>query len=334
MRIVRRLGWCTSFLLASIAGGALACAPTPKEAAERFVRASEQCDFVAAWELLAATERAAVGSVADWTGAQAEEASRTLGCRARVENFAVGTVDGDSVAVTYVLAEPVVVSEFRHLLREREFADVSEWRRLDRAIFDARARLLAADNWEPRSRIVADVATVREGADWCIDAGEARRAAFRRAQRERSEAARLAREAGDRAARERGEAALPLVSVDAVRVGESVLREAGVWGEVVNRSPETLRAVEIRVEYLDRDGLVIGQKTYSPILFLPSLGSSARDHPPLPPGHRRPFGVRADDAPSTWARRVRVVVVRVEADPTIEPRGPPAPALPAGSRRR
>jgi hypothetical protein len=337
--------------LAVAGSSALACAPTPQDAAERFLSARARCDFVATWTMLGASERAGLGDVARWTQTAAAEAAENLACRGMVEAVEVSGEDGShrQVTVRYVLAEPIVVLEFRVLHAERRFAPLVEWTRLDRLIDDARARLLQNNNWEPRGRQAMTIRAVREGegadAQWCIDGGLATRArllaehdARRRAENERmaeerrqraeleAEQRRRAQEE-DAEARRRGEAALPQVTVAAVRVGDTTLRELAVWAEIVNGSRATLREVEVRVEYLDSAGQVIAQKSATPVLRILGIPPGARrEHAPLPPGHRRPFGVRADDAPSTWARRVRVTVVRVEADPNFAPQDSPVPA--------
>ena len=344
----------TAAVLALPAAAALACAPSPLEAGEAFLRAVTRCDFPAAWRMLAASERAAFdGGMAAWSQAQARKAAETFACRALVEDVqAESTPDPARVAVRYTLAEPAVVESFRRLLGERESAPVREWEALDRMIRDARGRMLLMDAWEPRIRSARVVmAEQQEGAEphaWCVVAGyaaeaEADRAEIARmdaetarldAEARQRDAARAQREAQNAEALRRGEAARHMIAAEAVRVGETVLREPGVWGEIVNRSPETLRAVRIRVHYLDAAGAVVGQREYSPILHVADEIAHVRrpEDAPLPPGQRRRFGVRAEDAPSTWSRRVRVEVIRVEADPTRPPAEAPAPAA-AGARR-
>jgi hypothetical protein len=342
-------------VLALPSAAALACAPSPIEAGEGFLRAVTRCDFPAAWRMLAASERAAFpGGVAAWSQAQARKAADTFACRALVEDVhAEATPDASRVAVRFTLAEPAVVESFRRLLEEREIAPVREWEALDRMIRDARGRMLLVDAWEPRIRSVRVVMAERqEGAEppaWCVVAGYAAEAEADRAEIARMEAEtarwdaearqrdaeRAQREAQDSEALRRGEAARPMIAVEAVRVGETVLREPGVWGEIVNRSPETLRAVRIRVDYLNAAGAVVGQREYSPILHLPATAHLRRpEDAPLPPGQRRRFGMRAEDAPTTWARRVRVEVIRAEVDPEQPPAEAQAPvAAPAGARR-
>jgi hypothetical protein len=334
-------------VVATAAGAARACAPTPVAAAERYVQARARCDFVAAWDVLAPAERqAAQDDLAGWSQLEAEKATENLGCRHTVEGFELteggGPADAKAV-VRYVAAVPVVVQEFQRLLEDRERADVLAWRRLDAAILDARLRILQAGTWEPRARIALSIQAVRVDGAWCIDDRIAalaewkkERAAARERERTNDAERRRAEQEKAEALSRRAEAALPLVTAEAVRVGQSITNEPGVWAEILNRSRETLAEVEVRIDYLDTASAVVGQKTFAAILAPTGTDSTRfRTDRPLPPGQRRPFGVRAQDAPSTWARRARVTVVRVEVDPRVEPSEPaPAPAAAAAPAQR
>lgn len=330
--------------IATTAAGlpAMACAPTPLEAATRFLEARASCDFIAAWAMLATSERAGLGSRAHWTTSQGVDAIEQLDCHARVEDVAIEREDQERITIGYVVAQPVVVAEFQRLHFDAEVAPILERRRLENALTDLRLRLLQQNTWEPRTRFAANTTSVREGDGWCIDEGYAASTERRRQHEQQQVAARERREEEQRQkdrmnaeAAARGAAALPSVSIDAVEVGQTMLREPGVFAEVVNRSRETLRHVEVRIDLLDRDGLVVAERRFAPLLH---LSTRASDTPPLPPGQRRAFAYRVDMPPSTWARRARVVVERVEADPTVEPRDPPSPparpAAPAGQRPR
>jgi hypothetical protein len=335
VRIIQRYhvgGLILAITAATSAIPATACAPTPIEAATRFLNARAACDFVTAWAMLAATERAALGSRADWTSEQSADAIGQLDCHSRIEDIAIEREDRDRAMIDYVVARPVVAVEFQRLQIDARFAPFLEQRRLESALTDLKLRLLQQNQWEPRIRTAESIAVVREGGAWCAHDGYAE-AAERQRQHERQQAAaRERRDAEQRQkdrlnaeAAERGAAALPFISIDAVQVGDTALREPGVWAEIVNRSRETLRHVEVRIDLLDRDGLVVAERRFSAILHLSTRTS---DTPPLPPGQRRRFGYRVDMPPSTWARRARIVVERVEADPTAPPRDPPPPAPP------
>jgi hypothetical protein len=151
---------------------------------------------------------------------------------------------------------------------------------------------------------------------WCVflDLERQRRVAEEREAEERArreaEAARREAEARQREeARQRAAAARDKVSVVNLRRGETTLRETGVFGEVVNGSAETLRTVRIAFEFLDAAGNVVEERTWTPILAGALIASSGQT---LPPGHRRRFGMRADDVTAAWAGRVRARVVEVE----------------------
>lgn len=310
---------------------AVACAPTPLAAAESFAAARARCDFVAAWDLLAAKERAAHRSAAEWTQRSLATAAAELACREHVSAFGVREATQDRVTVTFTSAEPVAVIELRALLDDADRVSPLARRAIEDRIADTRARILQTAESGPMARGVRRLTAVREGDGWCIDEGEAERLTWLRAraeearlEAERIEAERLEKERLDAAARARGAAALPLLSVEDVRVAETTLGGRGVFGEVVNMSRETLREIEVRIDYLDRDGLVAAEAFHT--ILVHGAARYRREDMLLPPGQRRRFGLRAQDPPSTWSGRVRVAVVRIEADPTVEPRDPPQAA--------
>lgn len=100
------------------------------------------------------------------------------------------------------------------------------------------------------------------------------------------------------------------VVVRNVKIGQSVLGETGVFGEVKNTGDRTLRNVEITIYCLGSDGRPVFEKTYNPVLVT-EFGLSA-DNQPLKPSYSRQFGVKMDDAPSDWTRKVDVKVTKVE----------------------
>jgi hypothetical protein len=104
---------------------------------------------------------------------------------------------------------------------------------------------------------------------------------------------------------------LDKVLVRGVKVGLSALDEQAVWGEIKNTGDRTLKEVDIVVYCLGADGKPVFEKTYYPVMVSegPSFG---RDNEPLKPGYSRPFGVKLDDAPSEWSKKVEVKVTAVE----------------------
>ena len=99
------------------------------------------------------------------------------------------------------------------------------------------------------------------------------------------------------------------VAVSRVTVGESALGGTGVFGEIKNTGDRTLKEVEITVYCLGSDGKPIFERTYDPVLVSDlSFGDSGE---PLKPGYGRKFGVKMDDAPSDWKRKVDVKVTKV-----------------------
>jgi hypothetical protein len=100
------------------------------------------------------------------------------------------------------------------------------------------------------------------------------------------------------------------VLVRNVSVGKSVLGEPGAFGEVKNTGERTLKSVEITIFCLGEDGKPVFEKKFHPVLASDfSIGKSAE---PLKPGYSRQFGVKLDDAPSDWNKKVDVRVTGLE----------------------
>ncbi len=101
------------------------------------------------------------------------------------------------------------------------------------------------------------------------------------------------------------------VLVRNVRVGKSVLDEAGAWGEVKNSGDRTLKKVDLVIYCLGADGKPVFEKTFSPV-WVTEVSMPGDENEPLKPGYSRQFGVKLDDAPSDWSKRVEVKVTGVE----------------------
>ena len=103
---------------------------------------------------------------------------------------------------------------------------------------------------------------------------------------------------------------IPNVLVRQVEVGRNTLGEPGVFGEVKNTGDSTLKEVEITVFCLGPDGKPVFEKQYHPVLVTEfGFGDSNQ---PLKPGYVRKFGVKLDDAPAEWTKKVEVKVTAVE----------------------
>ena len=100
------------------------------------------------------------------------------------------------------------------------------------------------------------------------------------------------------------------ILVSKISVGKSELGDTGVWGEVKNTGDRTLKKVEITIYCLGPDGKPVFEKTYTPVLVNDMTFSDS--HLPLKPGYSRPFGVKLDDAPSEWTKKVDVKVTDIE----------------------
>lgn len=95
-----------------------------------------------------------------------------------------------------------------------------------------------------------------------------------------------------------------------VTVSKDTLDETAVFGEVKNTGDRTLKKVEITIYCLGSDGKPVFEKTSAPVLVTEmGFGDSNQ---PLKPGYSRQFGVKMDDAPSDWAKKVDVKVTGVE----------------------
>lgn len=99
------------------------------------------------------------------------------------------------------------------------------------------------------------------------------------------------------------------IEVRNVYVGKSNFDEVGAFGEIKNLGDKTLKRVEITIYCLDKAGNVVHEKTYLPVLV---TKFSFGDDKPLKPNYTRKFGCRLDDAPSDWAKKVKVAVTDVE----------------------
>jgi hypothetical protein len=300
---------------------AQACMPSPEQAAAAWARTYLACDFPAAWPLLSREEREAARSRLAWVQSVTEGAAASFACRNTVHGVTIASRSPTAASAEVEIGVPVVAMEIARIEERARYADILESRQMERAAELARARAIAAGEWEPRMRQVVHVELVAENGAWCVDAGIADNARVQALEnaRFREEAARRQREAEARAQLQaRGEAARERVTVDRLRRGDvagTARPVPGVFGELVNNSDETLSRVVVVVEFLDRDGRPIFDREYP----LVSVSAYTSDRP-LGPGHRRPFGYRVEDAPAAWAGGVRARVTRTEVhDPSARP---------------
>jgi hypothetical protein len=100
------------------------------------------------------------------------------------------------------------------------------------------------------------------------------------------------------------------VSVKNVKVAKTVLDENAVWGEIKNTGDRTLKQVEITIYCLGQDGKPVFEKQSTPVHV--TERGYGESNQPLKPGYSRQFGVKLDDAPSDWAKKVDVKVTSLE----------------------
>ena len=80
-----------------------------------------------------------------------------------------------------------------------------------------------------------------------------------------------------------------------------------VWGKVKNEGTKTLSSVEVTAYFPDKDGRIVFEKTFSPVL------TTYTEHNPMRPGYIREFGYIVDDCPSECVpQRVELKVTKVE----------------------
>ena len=112
------------------------------------------------------------------------------------------------------------------------------------------------------------------------------------------------------------------VKVQNVHVGETILGEKAVFGEVKNAGNRTLDKVIAIIYCLDDQGNAVHDDVFFPVV---GYGShiDAPDKGPLKPNYSRKFGYKMDSAPSEWNGKVRVVVREVKLiDPVLEDKTP------------
>ena len=89
-------------------------------------------------------------------------------------------------------------------------------------------------------------------------------------------------------------------------MAKSTLDQDAVFGEVKNVGDRALKEVEITIYCLGQDGKPVFEKKGYPVRV--SEYGFGDTNQPLKPGYSRQFGVKLDDAPSDWAKRVDVKV--------------------------
>jgi hypothetical protein len=96
------------------------------------------------------------------------------------------------------------------------------------------------------------------------------------------------------------------VAITNISVGEGLYGGVGVFGEVKNNSDVALSKVGITIYFLDKSGNPVHEKSYHPVYVTEK--SHGSDAVPLKPNYSRRFGVKADDAPHEWSKKVKVVL--------------------------
>ena len=87
--------------------------------------------------------------------------------------------------------------------------------------------------------------------------------------------------------------------------------EPCIFGTIVNNGERILKKVEITVYFLDKNGTVIGEEDFHPVLV--SNYSFGGDNKPLKPNYVKDFGYSVKKyAPSAWAGKVNGEIANIE----------------------
>lgn len=94
------------------------------------------------------------------------------------------------------------------------------------------------------------------------------------------------------------------VQVLSTSVEPTVGGAMAVFAEIKNQGDRTLGMVEIIISFLDEKENVIEEKSFRPVSV--SKGSSGEGSKPFKPGQAMRFGVRADNLPPEWNKKVTI----------------------------
>ena len=97
------------------------------------------------------------------------------------------------------------------------------------------------------------------------------------------------------------------IEVNNVKTKKTTSNKTVVSGEIKNKGDKTLKEVDITTFCLDKEGKVVFEKTFYPVLVL-ERSYSFSEQKPFKPNYIQPFGYILDDAPSEWSGKVRVEV--------------------------
>jgi hypothetical protein len=103
---------------------------------------------------------------------------------------------------------------------------------------------------------------------------------------------------------------LSKITIGSVKVSKTDLGGDGVFGEIKNEGDRTLKEVELTIYCLNPAGKRVFEKPFRPVLV--SEFSFGDSNQPLKPGYSRQFGVKVNDAPSDWSKKVDVKVTSLQ----------------------
>lgn len=98
------------------------------------------------------------------------------------------------------------------------------------------------------------------------------------------------------------------IEVRGIHSGRSILGDMGVFGELKNKGDKALKEVEVTAYCLDKEGKVVSEKQYHPVLV---SSYSFNNEGPLKANYSRQFGYKLEP-PSDWSGKVRVEVTDLE----------------------
>lgn len=280
------------------------CPVTPIATAQAWLKTYWTGDLVGAWKLLHPDEKAAATDESLWSEQTKAEMVESFVLRRKAELLdIISTEDDKSNSATARLSvrTPLAVAEYEALRKAtsstpRE-AHESAIARLKAAIISGTAQTA------PMITEIKHLMLLRSGTGWCVNLGLADSARHRSEEKVQIDRLYL-----------RAKTALPKISVTDLRRGKGYFNHdyrPGVFGVLINHAEDTLTEVVLTIEFLDKTGRAIYEKTWS---------VGRENYSPegaIKPNHRKQFSFRADDVPAEWAGGLKAHVKSVKVCPEM-----------------
>jgi len=95
-----------------------------------------------------------------------------------------------------------------------------------------------------------------------------------------------------------------------VRVEPAVVGGMGVFAEIKNKGGRSLKMVELVITFLGKKKQPLAEQVFRPIEAVP--GVTKGENSPLLPGQARQFGLRVENPPPGWTKKVSIRVNNLE----------------------